>query len=126
MRRLALAILVAAALALTAQPAGAQQVPDLPDLPDLVALFDPDGEPCTGVPNQVPGLFNFTAACQAHDACYVAGGNNLACDQAFRQDLRSLCLAQYPQVTDPRRYTCLALAELYYFGVRLFGPIVFP
>lgn len=94
--------------------------------PDVLTSFDPDGEPCTGVPDAIPGVFDFTAACTQHDACYAAGGDRLACDLAFRQAMISACRTQHPDATDPRRYTCLTFAELYFVGVRLLGGFTFP
>ena len=94
--------------------------------PTIITSLDPDGEPCTGVPNSVPGVFNFTAQCAQHDACYVAGGDRLACDTTFRQAMVSACTAQHPDLADPRRYLCLTFAELYFLGVRLFGGFFFP
>lgn len=88
--------------------------------------LDPDGEPCTGVPDAIPGVFDFTAACIHHDACYASAGDRLACDMALRQAMTAACLAQRPDVYHVRRYTCLAFAELYYFGVRLFGGLFYP
>jgi len=35
------------------------------DFGDFIALIDPDGEPCTGEPDQLP----------ANDGCYVQGGD---------------------------------------------------
>ena len=105
-------------------PASAQQTTAA--APPILTSFDPDGEPCTGVPDAIPGVFDFTAACVRHDACYAGGGDRLACDTAFRQAMIAACLAQHPGIHDARRYTCLAFAELYYVGVRLFGGFFFP
>ncbi len=78
------------------------------------------------MPDATPGVFDFTAACIQHDACYAAAGDRLACDTAFRQAMIAACFAQFPDVYDARRYTCLTFAELYYFGVRLFGGFFYP
>ena len=88
-------------------------------------LFEDDGV-CTAVPDQLPGIFDFTEACQAHDACYAAAEDRLACDLAFRQDMIQLCQAQHPAVLDPARLVCQTFAELYFLGVRLFGGFAFP
>jgi hypothetical protein len=90
----------------------------------VLSTFDDDGA-CTGVPDTLPGIFDFTPPCQAHDVCYAAGVNRLACDLKFREDLAGACRAQHPDVFDSRRYTCLGLAELYFLGVRLFGGFFF-
>ncbi|HJV08252.1 MAG TPA: phospholipase A2 [Acidimicrobiales bacterium] len=111
-------LLVVAALGLAVAPAGAQQVP--PDIATLIDAF-PDGGACTGVPDAIPGVFDFTAACAAHDACYASGAPQLQCDDAFRQAMNASCAAAFPSALDGRRYVCLTFAQLYYFGVRLFG-----
>ncbi len=131
MRRLAIAVLVLSGLVLYGQPAGADeaQVDDAAstalaqevlNFPDLLALLD-DGGVCTGVPDALPGIFDFTAACEAHDECYASGEDRAACDQAFREDLLTACATQHPDAFDIRRYLCFGLAELYYIGVSLFG-----
>ena len=121
MRRLWCSVLVVVVLALSAGPAAAQE--SLVERTDLAALIDafPDGGSCTGVPDAIPGIFDFTDACTAHDACYTSGQTQLACDDAFRQAMVAECAAQYPSVLDGRRFLCLTFAQLYYFGVRVFG-----
>ena len=121
MRRVWCAVLVVAALAFSAAPAGAQEAAI--EQSDLVALIDafPDGGSCTGVPDTIPGIFDFTDACAAHDACYASGEAQLPCDDAFRDDMVAECVADFPSAVDPRRHLCLTFAQLYYFGVRLFG-----
>ena len=121
MRRVWCSVVVVVALALSAAPAGAQQVQvEQVDVATLIDLF-PDGGTCTGVPDAIPGIFDFTDACAAHDACYASGQSQLACDEAFRQHMAAACAVQHPSALDPRRYLCLTFAQLYYFGVRLFG-----
>jgi hypothetical protein len=135
MRRVALTVVLLCGLVLYGSPAGAQEfdaeeVGDIAlaqaalEFPDLLALLD-DGGACTGVPDTLPGIFDFTAACESHDACYAEGVDRAACDEAFRADLLASCSAQHPDVFDVRRYLCFALAELYYLGVRLFGGFTF-
>ena len=128
MRRVLLSVLVVTGVVLgsgPARPAGAQEgaAVTAPGLDDFFELIDPDGEPCTAVPNSIPGLFDFGTACQAHDLCYVQGGDNTACDTAFRTDMVALCAAQFPSVFDPRAYFCLFVAELYYIGVFIYGQL---
>lgn len=128
MRRMLCTVLAAMALVLSAGPANAQEAEvaevaevDPSALVSLLPSFD-DGGVCTGVPDTIPGIFDFTDACAAHDACYGAGEQtHAACDSQFRQDMNALCLAQHPSALDPARYACLFFAQLYYVGVSLFG-----
>ena len=126
MRRGAAMGLVFSVILTLASPAVAHGATTTPSAPAILTSFDPDGEPCTGVPNSVPGVFDFTAACANHDACYAAGSDRQACDVAFREEMITACDTQHPEVYDPRRYTCLSFAELYYIGVRIFGGFFFP
>ncbi len=116
MRRVCISVLLLAAIVLSAPPVGAEEGSD-PTLP--VAVISPalpgDGDACTGVPDTLPGIFDFTAACESHDACYAAGVDRLACDLAFREDLVAACQSQHPDLFDPRRYACLFFANLYFF-----------
>lgn len=136
MRRLCMALLVVTALVLSGAPARAEELPadavaspvgDLEtgsQLPEFLLGFD-DGGACTGVPDTLPGIFDFTEACAAHDACYAEGVDRLACDLAFREDMRAACESQHPDALDGRRYACFGFADLYFFGVRLFGEFSF-
>ena len=124
MRRVLALSLLLSFVFLVGSPVHAQGATAAP--PPILTVFDPDGEPCTGVPDAVPGVFDFTAACIRHDACYAAAADRLACDTAFRQAMIGACLAQHPVAYDARRYTCLLFAELYYAGVRLFGGFFYP
>jgi len=126
MRRLFCTVVVVAALAMYAAPAGAQEVSvDQLDVSALTLPFD-DGEPCTAVPNALPGIFDFTAACAAHDLCYASGEQTqAACDDQFLQDMNALCAAHHPGALNPLRLVCLTFAQLYYGGVRLFGQFFF-
>jgi hypothetical protein len=66
---------------------------------------------CTIVPDISPAV---KACCDAHDACYCAGGDaddRLACDRAFRDCIRA---AGHP-----------VIADIYYLGVRTFGRFFF-
>lgn len=124
-------VLVVGVLALYGTPAAAQEAtstaivvtsPGGFGLPHVLN----DGEPCTGVPNSTPGVFDFTSACEAHDQCYAGGVDRLACDVEFRADLIESCVVQHPDAFNPARYVCVGLAELYFAGVRLFGGFFFP
>jgi hypothetical protein len=122
MRRLFCTVLVAVALAMYGTPAGAQEASvEQLDLSAITIPFD-DGGACTGVPDTIPGIFDFTSACASHDLCYAGGEQSQAeCDSQFREDMTALCVAQHPAAFAPLRYVCLTFAQLYYVGVRLFG-----
>lgn len=116
MRRLiVLAVLVAGLVAGGPAAAAGAQATDFLD----------DGGACTAVPDQLPGIFDFTAACVRHDACYAAGADRLACDLSFRQDMIDLCQVQHPHPLDLGRVVCQTFAELYFLGVRIFGASAF-
>ena len=122
MRRLFCTVFVAAALAMYGTPAGAQEsaIGQI-DLSAIPIPFD-DGGSCTGVPDAIPGIFDFTNACAVHDLCYAGGQRSRAeCDSQFRQDMAALCVAQHPAGLDAVRYVCLTFAQLYYAGVSFFG-----
>lgn len=122
MRRMLWTMLVVTALVLSTGPAGAQEVTvDEVDVATLVSLFPDDGGTCTGVPDAIPGIFDFTDACATHDACYASGEDQAVCDEVFRQDTIAACVAQHPSALGAPRYACLFFAHLYYAGVRLFG-----
>jgi hypothetical protein len=125
MRRFCMAAVVLAVLAFYAAPAGAEEptesdAQEVAQLPPFIPPFD-DGGACTGVPDAIPGIFDFTEACERHDACYAAGGDRSECDLAFHEDLIAACLSQHPDPFDPRRHACLAFADLYFFGVTFFA-----
>ena len=115
-------ILLVALLCFYATPAGAEEA--VTSTTQMVAIDD--GEPCTGVPDSVPGIYDFSAACVDHDACYGQGVDRLACDVQFRQDLLASCVALHPAALAPGRLLCTVFAELYFAGVRLFGGFFFP
>ncbi len=65
------------------------------------------------VPNDVPGIFDFTAACNAHDNCYGSlGATQSGCDSQFRDDMLASCSGGV---------VCGLFAELYSAAVRYFG-----
>jgi hypothetical protein len=119
MRRFFCTLVVVAALALYGTPAGAQV-----DVAQIDIPFD-DGGTCTGVPDALPGIFDFTSACAGHDLCYAGEQTQAQCDTQFRQDMTASCVAQHPAALDPLRYVCFSFAQLYYAGVRLFGQFFF-
>jgi hypothetical protein len=120
MRRFGVAVLVLAALVFAAPPAFSDEVST-----EVIPAPLDDGGACTGAPETLPGIFDFTDACEQHDACYAEGVDRLACDLAFRQDLIAACTAQHPDAFDARRYACFGFAELYFIGVRLVGGFFF-
>ena len=125
MRRVWVAVAVLTALVLHGAPAGAEEVAiDRGPATAIVPVLG-DGGACSGVPDALPGIYDFTAPCERHDACYALGVDRLACDRAFREDLHVACQAQHPAATDPRRFLCLVFADLYFLGVRLFGGLAF-
>ena len=126
MRRTCVATLALMVALLQGAPAaGAEEaVVAPPSIESLLTAFD-DGGACTGVPDTLPGIFDFTEACEEHDVCYAAGGDRLACDLEFREDLIEACAAQHPEAFAVGRIGCLVFAELYFLGVRLFGGFFF-
>ena len=129
MRRMCFTMLVVAALAFYAGPAAAQEA-GVADADAAASVSSApllgDGGYCTGVPDSIPGIFDFTAACAAHDACYGSGEQTRAeCDDQFRHDMNAACVTQHPSALDPARYPCLFFAQLYYAGVVFFGQFFF-
>lgn len=80
------------------------------------------------VPDRGSG-FDFNRACHVHDLCYglkpygTGSEGRLGCDREFLMNMRASChISQGPMVG----YTpCLALADLYYGGVRFGGVVPF-
>lgn len=70
---------------------------------------------CTKVPNTMPGIFNFTHACQHHDGCYVNrwSSDKATCDRWFLNDMVAGC--------GWWNSSCLNWAAAYYAGVRACG-----
>ena len=68
--------------------------------------------------------FDFHAACDRHDACYVTpGAEKRACDAGFLWNLDDACLTT---AGDERVRLCLRLAAEYYRAVRTWiGVLVF-
>jgi hypothetical protein len=69
------------------------------------------------------GAADFTAACQAHDACYdTCGPSKRDCDSRFRSDLRSACRRSYRKWWQfPGLAACLAVAGSYSLAVERRG-----
>ena len=76
---------------------------------------------CTKVPNTVPGVFNFTHACQHHDGCYVRrfSSSRSTCDSWFLNDMNASCRTS--STLSLNRSRCYAVANVYYLGVRACG-----
>jgi len=78
------------------------------------------------VPDCPLGTFCFTAACQAHDACYSGCESERAeCDRRFRGDLVAGCLQQFPLRPGHIQH-CLALALVYWTAVVELGDSFYP
>ncbi len=69
---------------------------------------------CTKVPNWIPGVYNFTHACQHHDGCYANHwASRSTCDRWLLNDmLAGWCWASW---------NCRNFAYTYYAGVRACG-----
>lgn len=75
---------------------------------------------CTKVLNWIPGVFNFTHACQHHDGCYVnhwAAKNT--CDGWFFNDMIASCGTSSTLLVN--RPSCYSWASTYWAGVQLCG-----
>ncbi|MDJ0382025.1 phospholipase A2 [Streptomyces sp. G-G2] len=134
----ATAVLGAAALLLVpASPASATTAPGANATPfnEGGETWDTDG--CTDVPDSgvhfarvqfgkppfsaygyLAGRFDFHHACKHHDGCYrFRWADRATCDQWFRNDMHASCAALKSNAA------CDARAELYYWGVRVFGEV---
>lgn len=72
--------------------------------------------------------FDFTDACEGHDACYAEGGteaDRTSCDNEFLDDMRASCSEMWPTQFF-KRLACQSVAGTYYLGVRLGGWAFFP
>jgi hypothetical protein len=105
-----------------------------------VALFTLPPSPTAAAPEScgnnvfdVPDkgeVFDFTAACEAHDACFAthAGGTEpqrKACDDAFFAAMMTSCNDMWAGRFDLSALGCRLVAGLYYVGVRLGGWLFF-
>jgi hypothetical protein len=86
-----------------------------------LVLVDPLGLVCGSAGNDwiIPDypIFDFTAPCTSHDACYSRCGSGKAnCDRQFLRDLREQCRRQ---ANSP--LLCYAIAMIYYQVVNLAG-----
>lgn len=75
---------------------------------------------CTKVLNWVPGVFNFTHACQHHDGCYVnRWASRTTCDSWFLNDMNASCPPS--SILWINRPNCYSTAYTYYLGVSACG-----
>jgi len=75
---------------------------------------------CSYVPDSGP-WFNFTAACNSHDSCYVNHWlDKVGCDWKFFNDMNRYCYNTY-QWWQWQRGACLNTARTYYLGVNTVG-----
>jgi hypothetical protein len=75
---------------------------------------------CSYVPDSGP-WFNFTAACNSHDSCYVHHWRDkVGCDWKFLSDMNNYCYSTY-QWWQWQRKPCLDTAWTYYLGVNTVG-----
>lgn len=81
------------------------------------ATFNGCGSADFDVPDAVPGVFDFTSACNIHDICYDTCNNDkLECDQLFHELMLLHCRSTHSPLDPTLRY-CLQAADLYYAGV---------
>jgi hypothetical protein len=85
---------------------------------------------CTLSPDvgYVPVYYDFHAACDAHDLCYInkphgdTSAGRRACDDRFRADMKGWCNHYYDAWWEsPARVGCRGVADTYYAAVRTFG-----
>jgi len=73
-------------------------------------LIVPDGDPLFG------WRYDFTPACQQHDACYgKCGADKTECDKQFYTAMQNICKSQSPGAD------CYTQAGIYYLSVKLLG-----
>jgi len=110
-------------LALAASLFTAAGIAASPDADATVGI----GDGCTGVPDEVPGFYDYQGSCDQHDQCYVddpygeGEEGRLRCDQEFHQSMQTECAAVHVEGASLEQ--CTDVADLYYWGVRTFGDI---
>jgi hypothetical protein len=86
----------------------------------------PDGNQCTASPDSMPGLYDFSWACYAHDLCYQNHSVNgvpmsrSECDSMFLTRMLAECDSRHSW-WNPARYACRDMARTYFLAVRTFG-----
>jgi hypothetical protein len=84
----------------------------------------PGGDQCTLSPDKLPGLYDFSYACYAHDLCWQngsIGGRQMtigACNDEFRRRMRDHCDRRN---TGARERACFAVADIYFAAVSAAG-----
>jgi Prokaryotic phospholipase A2 len=84
----------------------------------------PGGDQCTLSPDTLPGLYDFSYACYAHDLCWQNGsfgGRPMtigACNDEFRRRMRDHCDRRN---TGARERACFAVADIYFAAVSAAG-----
>ena len=96
----------------------------------VASAHEPGTNGCTLSPDvgYVPVYYDFHAACDAHDLCYITKpkGDTSAgrkwCDDEFRGDMKAWCNGYYSAWwAAPARVACRGVADVYYNAVRAFG-----
>jgi len=68
-----------------------------------------------------PFGYNFNSSCATHDLCYdTCNAPKKICDEHFRGDMNGVCRDRFKKF-DPRRYTCLGVAQTYWEAVNTLG-----
>jgi Prokaryotic phospholipase A2 len=86
----------------------------------------PGGDQCTLSPDTLPGLYDFSYACYAHDLCWQngsIGGRPMtvgACNDEFRRRMRNHCDRRN---TGARERACFAVADIYFAAVSAAGTV---
>lgn len=84
----------------------------------------PGGDQCTLSPDKLPGLYDFSYACYAHDLCWQngsIGGRPMtigACNDEFRRRMRDHCDRRN---IGARERACFAVADIYFAAVSAAG-----
>jgi Group XII secretory phospholipase A2 precursor (PLA2G12) len=74
------------------------------------------------VPDKVRGVFNFTRACNGHDACYEHQRGKSFCDNGFLKAMNRRCAKDFPDLRQALQHgACRAVAGYYWGAVVVFG-----
>jgi len=99
-----------------------------------VAAHEPGTNGCTLAPDSsyVPVYYDFHAACDQHDLCYInkphgdTSAGRRVCDDEFRANMKAWCNGYYWRwYQAPARSACRGVADTYYTAVRTFGGAFF-
>jgi hypothetical protein len=90
----------------------------------------PDGDQCTASPDKVPGLYDFSYACYAHDLCWQngsIGGRPMtigSCNDEFRRRMRDHCDRRNTGFgSGVRENLCFDAADTYFAAVSAAGAV---